>query len=104
MSGRSDIGLAGERTSLAWSRVGLTLLGIPAAMLGYSAGRNWLAFAAAMLAACLGFCVLVISLRNERVAPGVIPHGVLPPATSQILLTGACVAALSLCGAILVFE
>ena len=104
MSGQSDVGLAGERTTLAWSRLGMTLLGIPAAMLGYSAGRNWLAFAAAALAAVLGLAVLVNSLRNQRVAPGVIPHGVLQPATTLILLTGGCVAALSLCGAILVLE
>ena len=104
MSSQSDVGLAGERTSLAWSRVGLTLLGVPAAMLGYSAGRSWLAFAAAALAAALGLAVLIVSLRNQRVAPGVIPHGVLPPATSLILMTGGCVTALSLCGGILVLE
>ena len=33
--GPSDVGLAGERTTLAWTRLGLALLGIPAAIMAY---------------------------------------------------------------------
>ena len=44
----SDAGLAGERTTLAWTRLGLALLGIPAGVLAYAAGRSLLAFAAAV--------------------------------------------------------
>jgi uncharacterized membrane protein YidH (DUF202 family) len=99
---QSDVGLAGERTTLAWTRLGLALLGIPAAILAYAAGNNLLALAAAMVAAILGLAVLVGSLRRQRVAPGVIPHGVLPPATRLILLTGGCVLMLGLCAVFLV--
>ena len=102
--GPSDVGLAGERTTLAWTRLGLALLGIPAAILAYAAGSNVLALAAAAVAAILGLAVLVGSLVRQRVAPGVIPHGVLVPATRLILLTAACVLVLGLCAAFLVLE
>ena len=103
-AGPSDAGLAGERTSLAWTRLALTLLGIPAAMLAYSAGRSWVAFAAAGVSMALGLGVLVGSLRRQRVEPGVIPAGVLAPAVPLILLTGGCVLALTISGGILVLE
>lgn len=100
--GPSDVGLAGERTTLAWTRLGLALLGIPAGILAYAAGRNFLALVAAAAAAILGLAVLVGSLVRQRVAPGVIPHGVLPPATRLILLTAGSVLVLGLCAAFLV--
>ena len=100
--GPSDVGLAGERTTLAWTRLGLVLLGIPAAILAYAAGRNVLALVAAAAAAILGLAVLVGSLVRQRVAPWVIPHGVLPPATRLILLTAGSVLVLGLCAAFLV--
>ncbi len=82
--------------------MGLTLLGFPSALLAFSAGRSWLAFAASALAALLGLGVLVGSLRRQRVAPDVIPAGRLAPAGRMILLTGACSASLALASARLV--
>jgi hypothetical protein len=98
----SDPGLAGERTTLAWARMGLTLLGIPAALLAYASGRNELAVAAAAVAIVLGLGVLVGSVRRQRVPPDVIPSGSLVPAARLILLTGACVLMLNVAGGILV--
>lgn len=98
----SDPGLAGERTTLAWSRMGLTLLGVPAALLAYASGRNELAVAAAAVAMVLGLGVLVGSVRRQRVEPEVIPSGSLVPAVRLILLTGACVLVLNVAGGILV--
>ena len=72
MSGPSDPGLAGERTTLAWARMGLTLLGVPAALLAYASGRNELAVAAAAVAMVLGLGVLVGSVRRQRVEPGLL--------------------------------
>ncbi|MCU0262662.1 MAG: DUF202 domain-containing protein [Candidatus Nanopelagicales bacterium] len=100
--GPSDPGLAGERTTLAWARMGLTLLGIPAALLAYASGRNELAVAAAAIAMVLGLGVLVGSVRRQRVEPGVIPSGSLVPAARLIILTGACVLMLNVAGGILV--
>ncbi len=102
LSGPSDSGLAGERTTLAWTRMGLTLLGLPSALLAFSAGRSWLAFSASVLAAVLGLGVLVGSLRRQRVAPHVIPAGSLVPAGRMILLTGACSVTLAVASAVLV--
>jgi hypothetical protein len=98
----SDPGLAGERTTLAWARMGLTLLGIPAALLAYASGRNELAVAAAAVAMVLGLGVLVGSVRRQRVPPDVIPSGSLVPAARLILLTGACVLMLNVAGGILI--
>ena len=104
VSGPSDPGLAGERTTLAWARMGLTLLGVPAALLAYASGRNELAVAAAAVAMVLGLGVLVGSVRRQRVEPGVIPSGSLVPAARLILLTGACVLMLNISGGILVLS
>jgi hypothetical protein len=87
---------------LAWSRMGLTLLGLPSALMAYSAGRSALAVAAAATALVLGLGVLVGSVRLPRVQPGVIPGGSLVPAARLILLTGACVLMLTITGGILV--
>ena len=89
---------------LAWARMGLTLLGVPAALLAYASGRNELAVAAAAAAMVLGLAVLVGSVRRHRVEPGVIPSGSLVPAARLILLTGACVLMLNISGGILVLS
>lgn len=84
--------------------MGLTLLGIPAALLAYASGRSELAVVAAAVAMVLGLGVLVGSVRRQRVEPGVIPSGSLVPAARLILLTGACVLMLSISGGILVLS
>ncbi len=84
--------------------MGLTLLGIPAAVLAYASGRNELAVVAAAVAMVLGLGVLVGSVRRQRVEPGVIPSGSLVPAARLILLTGACVLMLNISGGILVLS
>lgn len=89
---------------LAWARMGLTLLGVPSALVAYSAGRNALAVGAAAVAMVLGLGVLVGSVRRQRVEPGVIPAGSLVPAGRLILLTGACVLMLTVTGGILVLS
>jgi len=98
----SDKGLAGERTTLAWSRIGLSLLGIPSAILAYSASRSWLAFAAAGVAGVLGIGVLVGSLRRQRVDPEVFEAGSLAPAAAMILLAGGAVLMLTVSSVFLV--
>ena len=82
--------------------MGLTLLGVPAAVLAYASGRNAIAVAAAVVAMVLGLAVLVGSVRRQRVGPDVIPSGSLVPAARLIVLTGACVLMLSISGGILV--
>jgi hypothetical protein len=84
--------------------MGLTLLGVPAALLAYASGRNELAVAAAAVAMVLGLGVLVGSVRRQRVEPGVIPSGSLVPAVRLILLTAACVLMLNISGGILVLS
>ena len=87
---------------LAWARMGLTLLGIPSALIAYSAGRSALAVVAAALAMALGLGVLAGSVRRQRTDPGVIPAESLAPAARLILLTGACVLMLNVTGGILI--
>ncbi len=98
----SDTGLAGERTTLAWTRLGLTLLGIPGAILAYSAGRSWLAFSAAAVALVLGLGVLVGSLRRQRTDPDHVANGTLTSAAPMIVVTCACVVMLTISGVVLV--
>ncbi len=83
----SDVGLAGERTTLAWTRMGLTLLGVPSAVLAYAVGRNELAIAAAASALALGLGVLVVSLRRQRTEPERIAEGTLFRAATLIVGT-----------------
>lgn len=98
----SDPGLAGERTSLAWLRLGLTLLAVPTAMLAYYTEGSALAIAATVLAAGLGLGTLVASLRIQRVAPGALAQGSIRPAAVLVGLTGGCVLLLAIAAAALV--
>jgi len=100
--GASDAGLAGERTSLAWLRLGLALLGVPTAMLAYYTEGSALAVGATVLAAAFGLVTLVASLRTQRVAPGSLAQGPIRPAVELVGLTGACVLLLTIAAAALV--
>lgn len=90
-AGVSDPGLAGERTSLAWARMGMTLLGVPSAVLAYSAGHAAVAFVAAGAAAVLGMGLLAISVRRQRAMPGMVERGSVQLARWQVILTTGCV-------------
>ena len=98
----SDPGLAGERTSLAWLRLGLALLAVPTAMLAYYTEGSALAIGATVLAAALGLSTLVASLRFQRVAPGSLAEGAIRPAIVLVSLTGGCVLLLAIAAAALV--
>jgi uncharacterized membrane protein YidH (DUF202 family) len=87
--GPSDSGLAAERTTLAWTRMGLTLIGIPSAIMANAAGHTWIAFGAAALAAALGLTTLVMSLRQQRAAPGMVAVGHVQVAAREVVVTGA---------------
>ncbi len=64
---RTDVGLAGERTSLAWTRIGLSLVAVPAGLAAYAVGRPLaLTVVTASLAAVVGLLLLVRSLRRPR--------------------------------------
>jgi hypothetical protein len=65
--GPSDVGLAGERTALAWSRLAMALLAVPTGLLGYAYGRGLgVALLLATAAAGAGLVLLVLSLRRPR--------------------------------------
>lgn len=86
----SDPGLAGERTSLAWARIGLSLLGVPTGLAAYAAGRDVLpALVLMILAATTGLLLLVLSLRRQRAAPDMLRHSEPLLRTGQVLVTTA---------------
>jgi hypothetical protein len=95
-SGPSDPGLAAERTSLAWFRMGLALIGLPSAVMGYSAGHAWVAFGAAALAGALGLAILSLSVRRQRAGPNMVEQGDLRLPTDQVVATGGAVLLLAL--------
>jgi uncharacterized membrane protein YidH (DUF202 family) len=102
MNGPSDPGLAGERTSLAWLRLGLALLAVPSAMLAYYVRSSALAVGAAAAAALLGLAILVASVRRQRVPPGSLASQSVRPPVLRVVATGACVLLLALSAAALV--
>lgn len=90
--GPSDPGLAGERTSLAWARMGLSLLAIPAGLLAYTAAEDRLvAVSASLVAALAGLGLLVASLRRQRAAAGMVSQQAPVLAGRQVLLSAVTV-------------
>ena len=102
IQGPSDPGLAAERTSLAWARMGLSLLAIPSAMAAYASSRNLVATVAAGWAGVLGLALLTLSVRRHRAAPGMVESRELRPAIEQVILTAGSALLLNLAGLILV--
>lgn len=98
----SDAGLAGERTMLAWSRLGMTLLGLPSALFAYAATQHVLAAAAAAVAAVAGLSLLTLSVRRQRVTPGFVVAAETPLAVGQVALTAVCVLGLAATSLVLV--
>jgi hypothetical protein len=82
--------------------MGMTLLGIPSAVMAYAAGRDLLAGFAAGLAAGLGLALLLVSLRRQRASPGMVQLRSLQLASAQVVLTAVSVLSLSVAGALLV--
>lgn len=103
VDGPSDPGLAGERTSLAWARIGLSLLAVPAGLVTYAVGRDQvltLTLAAAALLA--GLWVLVLSLRRQRAAAGMVERRDPVLAARMVLAAGATVLLVDAAGVVLV--
>lgn len=99
----SDPGLAGERTSLAWTRVGLAMLAVPAGLVTYALGRDQaLTFALAAGALLAGIGVLVLSLRRQRVAAGMVERRDPVLAARMVLAAGATVLLVDAAGVVLV--
>jgi uncharacterized membrane protein YidH (DUF202 family) len=102
-SGPSDPGLAGERTSLAWARVGLALLAVPSGLLAYAAGRGLLpALVAATGAAVMGLALLVASLSRHRADAGMVAHRRRVLAGNQVVLAAATIVLIDIAGLALI--
>ena len=87
---------------LAWTRLGMTLLGLPSALFAYAATRQALAAGSAAAAAGAGLALLVVSVRRQRVLPGFVGQGGIPVAGNQIALTAVCVLSLALASLFLI--
>jgi uncharacterized membrane protein YidH (DUF202 family) len=85
--GRSDAGLAGERTSLAWTRIGLTIVAVPTGLAAYAAGTSLtVALVSATLAAGVGLWLLVTSLRTPRAEPDMVGRKAVVVDAQRVLL------------------
>lgn len=99
----ADPGLAVERTQLAWTRIGLTLIGAPSALAAYASRANVpLAAGAAVLALVTGLSLLVASLRRDRVPREARSATSSVLAAGQVLATAATVLLLCASGLLLV--
>lgn len=104
-SGRSDDGLAGERTSLAWTRIGLTLVAVPTGLVAYSASASWsVTLVSATLAAGVGLWLLVRSLRAPRAAPDMVGRRLMVVDGQRVVLATATVALIGVSALALVLQ
>jgi hypothetical protein len=96
-AGPSDAGLGGERTTLAWSRLGMALLALPAGLVAHAAAFGLVpALVVASVAAAAGLTLLVMSLRRQRAPAAMLAVGEPVVAARQVVLAGATVSTLGL--------
>ena len=101
--GRSHAGLAGERTSLAWTRIGLSLVAVPTGLAAYAVGRPLaLTLATSLVAAVTGLALLVRSLRRPRAAPDMVAQGVVLVDPTRVVLAATTVVLLGVASLALV--
>jgi uncharacterized membrane protein YidH (DUF202 family) len=102
-SGPSDPGLAGERTTLAWARIGLSLLAVPSGLFAYAVGQEVVpALLAAAFAAGVGLALLVVSLRRQRAAAGMVQRRDRVLAAGQVTLAATTVILIDVTGLLLI--
>lgn len=98
-TGPSDPGLAGERTSLAWARIGLALLAVPSGLVAYAVGRGVpVTLVTSVLATITGLGLLVSSLRRQRAEQDMVGRGGSVLASRQVLLAAATVVLVNVAG------
>lgn len=103
--GRSDIGLSGERTSLAWTRIGLSLVAVPSGLAAYSVGRTLvLTIVCAVLAAAVGIWLLLRSLRRPRTGRDIVERRVAVVDASRVVLAALSVLLIGMASLALVVE
>jgi uncharacterized membrane protein YidH (DUF202 family) len=103
--GPSDVGLAGERTALAWSRLAMALLALPTGLFGYSSARGSVpALVLAAAAAASGLVLLVVSLRRPRTPAAMLTAQQSVLAARQVVLAAVTVVLVALATLALVLQ
>lgn len=83
--------------------MGLTLIGLPSAVLAYAHGRDsGVAVVAASGAMLTGLAILTLSLRRQRAGPGMVDTHESVLAMPLVLLTTLCALLLEVAGIVLV--
>lgn len=103
--GQSDIGLSGERTSLAWTRIGLALVAVPAGLAAYSVQASLLiSTVASTLATAAGLLLLVSSLRAPRAETDMVGQRLSVVDGRRVLLAGVVVVLIGVASLALVLQ